>query len=633
MSTLALARDVDVGAVVLQVVAKKMGRRVNVASRVTDGTLERTLDGASTLTLMLEDSDRELLRSGMFDRQIDLQLDGQWWRLVQVNKAGDQLTLTFEDRIVAYLRQIKTPRKALRSKMTRAEFALSIVREVKAGGGIPFVCPDLHVKQKVAIATANDKLDDTTRTGEAGQGISPGAKLTVKGAPATSEQRGNMQRVIDVAASVNAGTRATMAVIQAVIVESTVRNLNYGDLDSEGILQVRLSTGRNMTPPVNSRDIEQCVHAFLTRGFWGKGSAIQLAAKNPSWSTGQVAQNTQGSGVPGAYDQWKTEAEKWLAAYGGAVGSGLGTFSTTETTKLPYQFQRGGTDGTEENSWACLQRLAQEVGWRCFISDGAVWFIAETTLIKSKPRATLSEDTLGVDVIDFDIDNGKVTSEATVSARAGRHALPPGSVVELEDCGPGDGRWLVHTTGRGIFDAATTVTLKRETKPLPEPAAETTSTTTTGSIGGSSFSAAGGATNEQVDRAYATAQAIHAKRYPYAYGGGHGACGVPSGSPAGLDCSAAVCAVLAGGGMGFRPGGPVMASGALMSWGEAGKGQLLTVYTRPGGHDGHAFIVFHTSKGDEHFGTGTWGKDWGGAGLNPQMHYLESFTARHWPGT
>jgi hypothetical protein len=466
------ASDVDVGAVLLIAAGKQLGPRTRIDDRITDGTLERTMDGASTLTLTLDDADRTLLRSGLLDRQIDLALLGQWWRLVQVSKQADTLTLTFEDRVVAYLRQIKTPRKAGRSKMTRAEFALSIVREVKAGGGIPFFCPDLHVTQKVAIETAASTAP--SKTGTTAQGISPGAALTVKGAAATSLQRQNAERVLDVAGSLNAGERATMALMQAVIVESQVQNLNYGDRDSLGILQVRSSTAGPMG--IDNRDVEQCCNAFLTRGFWGKGGAITIAAKNPSMSTGQVAQNTQGSGVPGAYDQWRAEAAKWVAAYGGATGSGLGSVSSTRA--LPYQFQRGGTDGAGEDSWACLQRLAQEVEWRCFVADGAVWFASETTLIKAKPLAALSEETLGVDTIDFDVDNGKANSEANVDARAARLGFPPGTVVELTDCGPADGRWLVRSVTRGVFDAHATLTLKRPTQPLPEPAAETTTVTT-----------------------------------------------------------------------------------------------------------------------------------------------------------
>ena len=632
MSALAVhdASDVDVGAVLLQTASAKLGKGLRVDQRITDGRLERTMDGASTLTLTVDDHDRALLRSGVFSKQLDLNLAGEWWRLVQVAKQGDALELTFEDRAVAYLRQITTPRKAKRSKMTRAEFALSIVREVKAGGGIPFVCPDVTAKQP--IASSRDKLTTATRQATVSQGISPGAALTVKGAPASSAQRANAQRCLDVAASLGASERAAMALIQAVIVESTIQNLNYGDRDSLGILQVRTSTAEGMH--IDNRDVEQCVNAFLTRGFWGKGGAIEIAAKNPSMTTGMVAQNTQGSGVPTAYDQWRAEAAKWVAAYGGA---GIGGGTASATTVVPYQFQRGGTDGTTEDSWTCLQRLASEVGWRCFTAGGAVYFVSEPTLMKAGPRATLSEDTLGVDNVDFDVDNGKASSEATVTARVMLLGFPPGSVVELEDCGPADGRWLVQSVERGVFDAAATVTLKRVTQPLPEPAADTTSAGGSAALGlgGSSIASLGGTETPIIDTAYAAAQALTAKRYPYVWGGGHAHAGTPDGGTGrdpgiGFDCSGLQGAMLAAAGMGFQPGDPVYGSDTFAArWGEAGEGAYFTIWA----NSVHVWSAFKTASGWQHFGTGDWGSGNEFLGFKPTMHPTAGFTPRHWPGS
>lgn len=640
----ALASDVDVSALVLQVVGAKLStgtRRVD--TRLTDGTLSRTMTGASSLTFVLDDSDRTLLRSGLFDQQIDVEFDGLWWRLVQVSKATDTLTLTFEDRVVSLLRQITTPRKASRSKMTRAEFALSIVREVTTGGPVPFICPDLHVKQKVAIETSSDALTPTTRKANVGPGLATGAKgLTVKGAPATAEQKSNAERVLDVANSLGASERATLALLEAVIVESGIVNLTYGDRDSLGILQVRESTGPNMTPPVDPMNIEQCCNAFLTRGFFtdslGGGGAILIAAKHPEATTGQIAQGCQGSGVPGAYDKYKTEAAKWLAAYTG-TGIGAGTVPTN-ATQQPYQFMRGEPDGPKgEDSWACLQRLAQDVQWDCFAADGAIYFVAETTLIAGKPSATLDEQTLGVEGIDFDVDNGKTTSDATLTLRASRLAFPPGSVIVLDNCGPANGRWLVDTVERSLFDTLATLTLKRATQPLPEPAntSGTSSTSLDGTDPATGLDLSGLDAGGLVANAYAAAKAIDAKRYPYVWGGGHAHCGTPDGGTGrdpgiGYDCSGSTCAVLAAANMGYTLGGPADVSGTMAaSWGEPGEGQHLTVWA----NSIHVWMEFKTSKGDQHFGTGDWGSDTGtgGPAFQSRMHTKDGFTPRHWKGT
>jgi hypothetical protein len=298
---------------------------------------------------------------------------------------------------------------------------------------------------------------------------------------------------------------------------------------------------------------------------------------------------------------------------------------------LPFQFRRGGTDGSREDSWTCLQRLAEEVAWRCFCSAGKVWFVSEDWLLKQPPRLAISEDTLGVSAIDFQVDNGKVRSEATVTCRASRWAAPPGSVCKLSDCGPGDGLWLVSDMRRGIYDAEATITLKRPTKALPEPAPDSAAVAT--SSRRSSVATLSADAPSQLDAVYQAALAIDAKRFPYVWGGGHAAAGVPDRGTGrdpgvGFDCSGSTVALLAAGGLGFRPGGPTATSGTLASWGEPGAGQYMTVYA----NSIHVFMVFHTAKGDQHFGTGRWGKSWSGPGFNPQLHPTSGFAARHWPG-
>lgn len=451
--------DLDVSKLKLDVVPK--GKRLvgaRIESAITDGELERTTDGASTLTLTLHDPKRTLLQSGLFSYAIDVSLDALRFRLAQVSKQGDDLTLTFEDRAVALLRQHSKPRHAPRGKITRAEFALSLVREIKHPP-IPFVCSQLHVQQPIA---------------------------------------------------------------------------------------------------------------------------------------GQL----------GKHD--KRKARK----------------------ALPYQFRRGGTDGSNEDSWTCLQRLASEVNWRCFARAGAVVFASDATLLSAKRKTVLSEQSIGVSAIDFEIDNGKISSEVTLSCRARRWATPPGDVVELRGVGPADGLWLVHAMRRSLFNADATITLRRATQPLAEPAPELAPAPSPSKRTSTKFTASGGGAPASVDRAWSAAASIDAKHYPYVWGGGHGSAGVPSGG--GFDCSGSVCAVLAAAGLGFRPRGPVDTSGTLArSWGRAGEGQYLTVWA----NDVHTFVVFHTARGDVHFGTGSWGKSWGGAGFNPNMHPTSGFSPRHWPGT
>lgn len=100
------------------------------------------------------------------------------------------------------------------------------------------------------------------------------------------------QQNIALANQLSAGysPRVRQALLAAMSVESGYRNLNYGDRDSQGVLQQRPSQGWG--PPGNTKeDINQ----FLQRA--GK------ADKGFKGTYGQLAQSVQRSAFPGRYDQ------------------------------------------------------------------------------------------------------------------------------------------------------------------------------------------------------------------------------------------------------------------------------------------------------------------------------------------
>jgi hypothetical protein len=620
--------DINVLDLVLDVVNRQARNLdAHIANSIISGEIERTIDGASTLTITVHDPDRALLRSGMFDfpYTVNVRLDRLQFRLCKVSKQDTDLTLTFEDLQVSELRAHRKPRKASRSAVTRAEFVLSLVREVRPP--IKFICPELHVRQPLGITNARLRLNASTRARQRKPGLNQDVRaLTIGGAPADKGQIANLERVLDVASSQMAPDKATLALVEACIVESSCRNLDHGDRDSLGILQVRQSTAQGMR--IASRDVEACANAFLTRGFYGKGGAISLARKHPDWTAGEIAQACQGSAFPGRYDQVKGEAQKILAAYGGGLG-GSGGF-TEQVVDSNYTFRRGSTNGKPEDSWTCIQRLASEVQWHAFMSAGALYFISDPQLMKAKPRLVLHEYEDGVGAIDFDIDQGKVKSDVTVTCRASRWIAAPGAVVQIEDCGPADGRWLIHSIRRGLYDANATIMLKRPVAPLPEPVSLKT-VPVTGKVSHSNPYKA--SLDKRTALVYQACLAMDSKRYPYVWGGGHYACGIADkgagGSLVGFDCSGSTCAVLAAANLGFSSGGPVDVSGTIAAkWGQPGEGRTFTVWA----NSVHVFIIFNTPKGKQHFGTGDWGKGWGGAGFNPNMHPTAGFTPRHWPG-
>ncbi len=98
----------------------------------------------------------------------------------------------------------------------------------------------------------------------------------------------------------------------------------------------------------------------------------------------------------------------------------------------------------------------------------------------------------------------------------------------------------------------------------------------------------------QVVAAIEAANAI--RDLPYVWGGGHG-----SFEASGYDCSGAVSYALHGGGLLDSP----LDSSSLMSWGEEGAGQWITVYANPG----HAYAVIAGLRWDTS-GTGGSGPGW-----------------------
>lgn len=469
---------------------------IDIFEAITDANLELTVEGASTLTLEMEDFDGRLLNSGTLTtwvwgkdsnigkesswmrvgRAVDAELDDITFRLVKVSKTQTKLTLTFEERAVSLLRLKKGARKASRKKVTRAQFVRTLVKEVKKYGGVSYFIPEISKKQP--IKTAKDQLSESERADKGKSGVAKDAKVTVKHRPATSEQKTNIQRALDVADSVNAPDLAVLALIVACIQESEFKNLTGGDGTSVGILQLINSHGS----VASRRDVERVVKLFLEEGFTGKGGAIDLARKNPGMTPAEIATAVQGNaGGAGDYAPWTSEAKKIASAYsGGGIGGG------SETYVKSYQYARGKT----ENSWDAIGRLADEVRWRRFMRRGKLWFVSEDYLYRQRPELTITEGADGVDWIDFDVDmfarpiKKGVTpvAEVRVQARADTWTALPGMIVAIEEMGIVNGRWLVSGVTRSLVDdtGACEITLRKPIPKLAEPAAETGTKDTSG---------------------------------------------------------------------------------------------------------------------------------------------------------
>lgn len=594
--------------------------RAEVSEAIVDGELTFTCTGASSLFLVIHDEGRKLRKSGIWAKAVQLELSPRSkWRLVAISKGGDDYTVTFIPEAVWQLMQKDKPKKAYRDQVTRAEFGLALVREIKKPK-IKYVSPDLHKEQPIkgeGKGKARREADKDKKDAGRKKGVPNSKKLMIRDhqgnvVPMNNVQKHNASVVLDQCMEDGAPEAAQVAVIAATINETLIQNITdqaVTDLDSIGILQLRIG----FHGLANARSISKSTHLFLTKkgGFTGAspGNAIDMARRGsaPAVIAGSVMNNI-GTYMYGPYVPY---AQKIVAAYhGGSIESGSGGGGERKR----YAFRRGDA-GSRENSWDCLGRMAEEVRWRRFEFLNTIYFLSDGQLMRSTPRAVISEDAPGVNWIDWEWNTGKRVATCVVNCRIERWEVPPGAIVEIEDEGePIDGRWLVGEVQRNLFRREATITLRRRQPVLPEPLAELKNES-----GGSRHpnDDTGGGDGGVYDLVYDEAVRISNMNIPYLYGGGHGGEGATS---RGIDCSGYVGLCLLAAKI-----GNVAHSSQYMSWGEPGPGKHFTVCS----NEGHVFMEFY---GREHKRADTGGGPPSGPHVRSTHRDHSGFTERHWPG-
>lgn len=151
--------------------------------------------------------------------------------------------------------------------------------------------------------------------------MAPAAAVSPAPAPASAvldaEQAANAQLIIRVGRELGVSDRGIAIALGTAMVESWLRNLDWGDRDSLGLFQQRPSTGwgtrEQILDPVRS-----------TRAFFGgpgdpNGTATRGLLDIPGWETmayADAAQAVQISAFPDRYAAWESAATTWVAAWG-----------------------------------------------------------------------------------------------------------------------------------------------------------------------------------------------------------------------------------------------------------------------------------------------------------------------------
>lgn len=448
--------------------AKDAGYNIDIAGSITDGTIERSISEASTLTITLHDPRRAIMGSEIWDYTVDVELDGNWFRLKQFQKSGDDMILLFEDRIVSWLRLHKKALKISRNKLTRAEFIKLMVDEIKEdnklGVDISFRTPELKKRLPIAKAKTEKK-----RRSDKDPGLHRDIDVKVKGKAATKKQKALIEAVLDVGIHDKVNDLLLRCAIMVITQESGVTT------EATNGTHVGLFQQNNQPGSIwrqlggATRDPTKDAKAFFHQ--------LEAVYKSAPMSTSAAGycEMVQVSGQGSLYAQWEDEARATVKEYNGGSGGEAVEDSTYERTYArQFQFTRGQPDGPKnENSWQAGQRLADQVRKRLFVVGNTVYYYDDNQLLKAKPIMVIDEDSEGITSIDFDCDEDKATNEATIICRAERWLAHPGEVVTLQDTmGKAKGRWLVQNISRPLFSEDTTITLYRPIDPLKEPAPE-----------------------------------------------------------------------------------------------------------------------------------------------------------------
>lgn len=641
----------------------------DVFSALTSAPVSLTYTGASTVQLICEDPEFELLNDPIFSKwmfkkegvskssiktysgrkitdsnktarygeeteekwilpehPIDLNLDGVWFRLSGFQVEETTLTLTFEDRVAAILRKIPGFTTVNRGDFTRAQFIDKGLNEAEhenpSYGKIKRFIPELKIAQQIAAPEASESASDL-KSGAA-RVLTVHDGITVKGVPATEAQLKIINIGLEVAVALQAPFKAQAALLVAYITENTVGNPDPGNAADEGVLSLLASTAASFH--INPYDIAAVTTQFLSGpAFTGGPGAIALARSSPHLTAVEIAGIVQGGEYQNS-GKFLAEAEHMVRVYGATEAT---EGAATSTVPGPYAFTRG----PNETYWDCFMRLASEVSWYCFVRENTLWYVSGDFLFAQESRMRVVRGENGVDWVNPNIDIGARdgTAEITVKGRASLWTAVAGNAVQVGRVGPANGKWIVGTVALDIDDRSDAVTITLQ-KPLPARPEPNTGSSPVG-IGELEGSAARGAGTKTALAAFYAADSLSELQPPYLWGGGHAAGAlalVKKGGP-GLDCSGSTSFILHEAGM--FPSTTGETSGGLETWGEAGQGKEMTVWANAN----HVFIEFNI-PGHAKSQANTNGPQNG-----PRLYTMpgtynpnppqEGYVARHWPGT
>lgn len=132
-----------------------------------------------------------------------------------------------------------------------------------------------------------------------------------------AEQSENARTIIRIGRELGVPERGIAIALGTAMQESWLRNLDWGDRDSQGLFQQRPSTGWGTVEQV--RDAERAARAFFGGPADPNGTRTRGLLDIPGWESmtyAEAAQAVQISAYPDRYARWEQPSLAWLAALG-----------------------------------------------------------------------------------------------------------------------------------------------------------------------------------------------------------------------------------------------------------------------------------------------------------------------------
>ncbi len=181
----------------------------------------------------------------------------------------------------------------------------STVSTILTANGIPSNAI-IYIGQKLVIPGGTGTSGTTA-------GVASGQKY----ADLDAEQIANATLIINIGRELGVPERGIAIALATAMVESWIRNLNWGDRDSLGLFQQRPSTGWGTAAQI--MDASRSIRVFYGGPNDPNGSKTRGLLDIPGWESlgfSQAAQRVQISAFPDRYGQWELAAYRWLELYG-----------------------------------------------------------------------------------------------------------------------------------------------------------------------------------------------------------------------------------------------------------------------------------------------------------------------------